>query len=603
MSEIYLHPNGAGIRTQWNYPLFNPHWGQVDEDPHDGDTTHVADDGVFVPNGIGPKDFYSLESSGLGSVAIQKVEVLFVGKITAYTGKISPGLYLNGIYSYGTARTMTLTWTEYAEEVARPGGGLWTIADLIDLQVGVVASGGSTSCKTGSCIRCTQVRVKITYSENLAEIELDGSVAFDYPTILYLSSESSDLGNGDGDYRFDKAFHEDTSSQSDKSIIVGYIYGSPKTCYGFTASQVPNNAIWESGKIAVCLSLSAHSGAFAASLRVSVSRVNSVGIVQESSDWSDPVTLPATSAAKIYGFMLPYTEWSTGSTGDRIRVNYEFTASDGGWGAEVLFNDGNSKIGTSVIWHRIAEIEIDGHITVTKVNVIDSDGHIVKIASVGIDANGHIVKTDSDEIGLDGHMLAVLQTAIYLNGYVGVPTYYAAIDLDGCVIKTTLAIIDLDGHVYRSLQEAIEINGSIMKTDSGQIEIDGHIYASLQDAINANGWIVVTHTAFIDINGHIAATYSAAVGFDGCIYVMKTADISLDGTIILTRSATKQLIGHVMTQESAIIMLAGFIRAMTAQSLITISGEVTDRGIGKLVGKGWYHKIGECERTEFWLKR
>lgn len=322
MATQKLYPNGAGTWNQWNYPILNPHWGEVDEDPHDGATSHVDHNGIWIPNGSAPRDSYEIDGWTHGAKHIEKVEVVFVGRITSTTGKITPFLYNNstGGQSLGTARTMTTSWVEWTEELSRPGGGSWRHTDLADIEVGIIASGGSGFCKFGNCTQCTQVYVKVTYSDYYAEWNVNAHINDPWPTKFYLSDDASDLSVSGGD--FDNKLLEETESDGFEVVIVND--SDTETNHAWTDAGVLNNDDWETGPILVRVNL-IDSGDPVMYLRLSASRVNSSGVVQESTSWTAQQLLDeVVSGTRQYYFIIPPKDWASGNTGDRLRVNYEF---------------------------------------------------------------------------------------------------------------------------------------------------------------------------------------------------------------------------------------------------------------------------------------
>lgn len=194
MATINLYVNGSGVYTNWDFPIFDPHWEKVDDQPtHDGDTSVIADDGIFSPNGTGPKDSFNIDNWPSGSALIEKVEVIFWSKYVGGTGNTcAPFLRLNSINVEGTFETLTTSWTEYTQEFSRPGGGNWFYTDLDALQVGCIAS-ATTASHRGDNVRVTQVYVKVTYTENFSTIQSDAEIYSPYTTIFYLSKLTSDL--------------------------------------------------------------------------------------------------------------------------------------------------------------------------------------------------------------------------------------------------------------------------------------------------------------------------------------------------------------------------------------------------------------------------
>lgn len=556
MPAIDLYPNGAGVLTEWNFPLFDAHWSQVDEgDPHDGDATCVMDSGVFVPNGIGRKDFYSLEPWPLGSEAIIKVEVLFVGRITAYTGDIRPGLYNPSLgFLYGLPQELTTSWTEYAQEVARPGGGAWSAADIADLQCGIVAGGGSELCRMGNCVRCTRVRVRVTYTEDSADIGVDGHVYWPYSTTVYLTQTKSDLGPDTAPYRFDKKLLEDPGDDSIWGVITPAEGGV--TCHGFTELGTPNNADWESGAAGVAFTMRNATEGSDLYLKVSVSRVSESGDVLETSPESDERPVPHNQYV-TYGFTVPSVDWSAGDASDRLRVNYIFrNAGSTSCIAYVKF-DACNKVGVQVVRHRAVDVYLDGH----------------------------IVSTKTAAMALDGWMEAAYESFVDLAGYV-MSVGQVTVDVGGYIFYAGTAAIKVDGHITLTDTDGATMRGHVVLTSAGGTSLVGHVMLTSMDGATINGHIAVAATESVSMLGHIVAA--------GLV------DIDTRGHVIVTGFADADVRGYIMSVESAHVGIEGFV-GMIELAAIGLAGCVTDRGMGTLSGPGWF-KTKMKGKTGFWTK-
>lgn len=152
-------PNGVGDFT--NIASCFPgggeaHWEDVD-DPvgaSDNDTSYV-----FTDNVVGQSDAYALQNAPPGSVANVTVHYRVKGDNVALQAR--PSLRLGGVTQLGTAVFTPLVWTDFSENITRPGGGVWQAADLADLQVVLYLAGGGFPLNA----YCTQIYVEVTYDQ------------------------------------------------------------------------------------------------------------------------------------------------------------------------------------------------------------------------------------------------------------------------------------------------------------------------------------------------------------------------------------------------------------------------------------------------------
>jgi hypothetical protein len=133
--------------------------------------------------------------------------------------------------------------------------------------------------------------------------------------IYYLGGTTSDLSGGND---FNKYLEESTGSET--NVQVGIAGGTTETSYGFTRANVPGLDEFNTGTITVKVKpYSLATGYIYAS--VSASRVNASGVVQETSEVSDEQNLLSTDP---YSFVIPSKDWGSGSSTDRLRINYHF---------------------------------------------------------------------------------------------------------------------------------------------------------------------------------------------------------------------------------------------------------------------------------------
>lgn len=106
MSVAILRPNAVGTYNEWaQTPGTGNHYDKVDEVTADGDTTYVSVTSISNAN-------------------------------------VQPFLRLGATDLFGTdVGTSIGAYTQYSQEIGRPGGGLWSTSDIDSLEIGVRAHG------------------------------------------------------------------------------------------------------------------------------------------------------------------------------------------------------------------------------------------------------------------------------------------------------------------------------------------------------------------------------------------------------------------------------------------------------------------------------
>lgn len=160
MSTATLRPNGAGYYTQLTpYPFGSTNYQNVDEASSDGDSTYN-----YCSAGLDNKrDSYALEDWAPGLVTISSVTVYIVAKRAGTIYTVKPFLRLNSTDNDGTAISPASSYTEYSQQISRPGGGNWTVTDINNLEPGLFVPDDGTPGKT-DYIRNTQVWVVVDFS-------------------------------------------------------------------------------------------------------------------------------------------------------------------------------------------------------------------------------------------------------------------------------------------------------------------------------------------------------------------------------------------------------------------------------------------------------
>lgn len=136
----------------------------------------------------------------------------------------------------------------------------------------------------------------------------------------YLGATNSDLSGG---REFSKYLEEITETAGTISLQIpsGTSYGDPS--YAFTRTDIPLNDSWETGEITVKVNIT-DGGNGRGFLKVSASRVNSSGVVQET---TSETAEQALGSIGVLTFTIPSMNWSAGSLGDRLRINYYFRSN------------------------------------------------------------------------------------------------------------------------------------------------------------------------------------------------------------------------------------------------------------------------------------
>ena len=141
-------------------------------------------------------------------------------------------------------------------------------------------------------------------------------------TTYELTDTASDLSGG-ADFDVDLNRTSGPSPPSPPapgSLTINVAQSATETSYAYTIANDPNNADWETGTITVEVEVTTADSNI--DLKLSASRVDSGGAVQETSGSSSELTLSSTGQ---FNFTIPSTDWTAGNAGDRIRINYIFT--------------------------------------------------------------------------------------------------------------------------------------------------------------------------------------------------------------------------------------------------------------------------------------
>ena len=153
-----LRPTADGDETGLAYPEFPPHWTEVDDVTHDGDSTYVSTEWYTWE-----EDLYEIGNHSAGYGAINYVKVYMVSRVEK-TGQTTLYAHIktNGVEYNGTGYTLTTSYATYSEQWSNnpQTGNPWTWSEIDDLQIGV----GIRRPSPGRYTRVTQVYAEINYT-------------------------------------------------------------------------------------------------------------------------------------------------------------------------------------------------------------------------------------------------------------------------------------------------------------------------------------------------------------------------------------------------------------------------------------------------------
>lgn len=136
-----LRPNGPGDTTTFGvqFPGSGSHWDKVDEAIADDGTTYVAATGYG--NGTST-EYYALQDTALTTEIINSIDVTFRSlrdsdhNAEEFPASVTAGIRLSSLNTFGSSQNPPYnSWGTYTvANLARPGGGSWTVSDLNGLQ-------------------------------------------------------------------------------------------------------------------------------------------------------------------------------------------------------------------------------------------------------------------------------------------------------------------------------------------------------------------------------------------------------------------------------------------------------------------------------------
>ena len=192
-----LRPSAAGDETDINDqgPPTGEHWGKVNEETSDGDSTYVSTEWWDWQ-----EDLYNIADHSLGSGTINYVKVYAVATREAHGGSPQSSLYIhiktNGVEYNGTQDTLTTSYLPYSYQwnTNPQTGNPWTWGEIDALQIGV----GIREPKRNNYTRVTQVYTEVNYSTiklggdvpigNLFDITPDDDYTGDLAVKVYLTN-------------------------------------------------------------------------------------------------------------------------------------------------------------------------------------------------------------------------------------------------------------------------------------------------------------------------------------------------------------------------------------------------------------------------------
>ena len=473
MATYILRPT-SDILTQWDFPILGDDYAKIDETTQDGDSSYIADTGLFTPNGTGPIDSFGLQDWTNGPLAIEKVEVVYWARLAGRTGATTVGLILDNDVEEGTTETLSVGgYTEFIEEFSRPGGGNWNWADLDDLQVRIRASGGSNGRFPLDPIRVTQIYIKITTTDGAEVTNIPADYEI-YPfgnTHYCLTSIDSDLSGGD---YFDKELRlNPEEAETTQAVVVSS--SSTETSYGFTSLNSPGNDDWETGKFVAKVTTTTNASNL--NLSISVSMVEADGSVVTTSSTSNEQNL---DNAGTYIFIVPSIDFSPGNITDRIRVNYIFRNSSLAAGVYIKVNSEDTQLSTLIIKKVrgtvTSDYEIEG--SSAESSTINTDYHLIKSKSSTVNTDYHLIKSESSTVNTDYHLIKSESSTINTDYYIVKPS-----------AGTESSTVNTDYHLIKSESSTINTNYHLIKSESSTVNTDYHLIKSESSTVTTNYYI------------------------------------------------------------------------------------------------------------------
>ena len=159
-----FRPNAPGDETNISdeYPVSGEHWGLVDEETADGDSTYVSTEWWEWQ-----EDLYNIPDHFVGSGTISYVKVYMVCKAERDPNQTSAYVHIktNGVEYNRSENTLTTSYATYSYQwdTNPQTGNDWTWDEIDALQIGV----GLRRPRTNTWTRCTQVYAEVGYSTML----------------------------------------------------------------------------------------------------------------------------------------------------------------------------------------------------------------------------------------------------------------------------------------------------------------------------------------------------------------------------------------------------------------------------------------------------
>src|SRR3972149_5377063 len=147
------YPNGDGYYTTWAGT-----YTDVDETPHDADTTYIATSFIDAQY----ETYAAQDISPMTIIDISSVKVIIT--VRCYVSNcrnVAAMVRLSGTDSFGTEYMPTTSYSEISHIfTTKPGGGSWTESDVNAMEIGVRTPADTE----GDQVRVTQIRVEVTYT-------------------------------------------------------------------------------------------------------------------------------------------------------------------------------------------------------------------------------------------------------------------------------------------------------------------------------------------------------------------------------------------------------------------------------------------------------
>ncbi len=166
MPSVTRFPNADGTDQEWTRNSGSADlYTYVDDDPADDDTTYLTgSESSFPSSRYVSFTFPTTPAVPDGATDIAVTVHFRADKDGFLTRGITPYLSFGGNTQSGTSQNPATSWTDYSQQIAKPGGGDWSVSEIngTSWEAGLDASSGNSN-------KCTQLYVEISYESSAPE--------------------------------------------------------------------------------------------------------------------------------------------------------------------------------------------------------------------------------------------------------------------------------------------------------------------------------------------------------------------------------------------------------------------------------------------------